>query len=93
MGVFRGRRIVASAAGRGLSPHLVAQIRRDEHGVRKPQLRMIELGAGVGAAGLMSTSHLAQRPFRPPVEPDLSAADEGELPGVLRGRLAGVGQP
>ncbi len=104
----------------GLSGLVVGQIYSDEHGVRKPNPRMIGLGAeatgvpvdrcwyvgdhydrdvlcarraGAGAAVLMASAHLAERPFRPPVEPDLAVADEIELLGVLRGYGAGVGRP
>ena len=103
-------------AREGLAGFFGAQIYSDEHGVRKPNPRMIGLGAealgvpvsrcwyvgdhydrdvlcgrraGVGAAVLMSTDHLAQRPFRPPVTPDLEVADERELLAALQAHATG----
>lgn len=97
------RDILAAA---GLDQFIQAQIYSDEHRVRKPNPRMIQLGAeavgadprdcwyvgdhldrdvlcgqraGVAASVLMDVDNLADRPFRPPVEPDLHVAHPTEL--------------
>lgn len=108
------RDILAEA---GLDRLLGAQVYSDEHGVRKPNPRIMELGAqalgarlsqcwyvgdhldrdvlcgrraGVAVTVLMAVDNLAARPFRPPVEPDLTVADPVELHARLRDLHAAI---